>query len=119
MIGRPILYKTTKDFLLRFGLKDIGELPSIEEFEKLAGEMAEQEEIPMPQGSDTTDERVVAANVEEEKDATEPQADGDSGDLDEVMPVDGRISGLDPNYDKPGDDPSADEAAIQEEEKGA
>lgn len=35
VIGRPILYKTTKDFLMRFGLKDIGELPSIEEFEKL------------------------------------------------------------------------------------
>ena len=35
VIGRPILYKTTKDFLLRFGLKDISELPSIEEFEKL------------------------------------------------------------------------------------
>lgn len=35
VIGRPILYKTTKDFLMRFGLKDISELPSIEEFEKL------------------------------------------------------------------------------------
>ena len=35
VIGRPILYKTTKDFLLRFGLKDVSELPSIEEFEKL------------------------------------------------------------------------------------
>ena len=35
VIGRPILYKTTKDFLLRFGLKDLNELPSIEEFEKL------------------------------------------------------------------------------------
>jgi segregation and condensation protein B len=35
VIGRPILYKTTKDFLMRFGLKDLGELPSIEEFEKL------------------------------------------------------------------------------------
>jgi segregation and condensation protein B len=35
VIGRPILYKTTKDFLLRFGLKDISELPSMEEFEKL------------------------------------------------------------------------------------
>jgi segregation and condensation protein B len=47
VIGRPILYKTTKDFLLRFGLKDINELPSIEEFEKMASELAEQEEIPM------------------------------------------------------------------------
>jgi segregation and condensation protein B len=35
VIGRPILYKTTRDFLLRFGLKDLNELPSIEEFEKL------------------------------------------------------------------------------------
>ena len=36
VIGRPILYRTTKDFLLRFGLGDIDELPSMEEFEKLA-----------------------------------------------------------------------------------
>ena len=38
VIGRPILYKTTKEFLLRFGLKDLNELPIIEEFEKMAGE---------------------------------------------------------------------------------
>ena len=37
VVGRPMLYKTTKDFLLRFGLKDLHELPSVEEFEKLAG----------------------------------------------------------------------------------
>jgi len=36
VIGRPILYKTTKEFLLRFGLKDVTELPSMEEFEKIA-----------------------------------------------------------------------------------
>jgi segregation and condensation protein B len=35
VIGRPILYKTTKEFLMRFGLKDVTELPSMEEFEKL------------------------------------------------------------------------------------
>src|SRR5262249_584595 len=39
VIGRPILYKTTKDFLLRFGLKDVSELPSMEEFEKMAGDI--------------------------------------------------------------------------------
>ncbi len=38
VIGRPILYHTSKEFLLRFGLKDLGELPSLEEFEKLAAE---------------------------------------------------------------------------------
>ena len=36
VVGRPILYKTTREFLLRFGLKDVSELPSMEEFEKLA-----------------------------------------------------------------------------------
>jgi segregation and condensation protein B len=36
VIGRPILYKTTKQFLLRFGLNELSELPSMEEFEKLA-----------------------------------------------------------------------------------
>jgi segregation and condensation protein B len=39
VVGRPILYRTTKDFLLRFGLNDLGELPSIEEFEKLMGDI--------------------------------------------------------------------------------
>src|SRR5213082_1227223 len=41
VIGRPILYKTTKEFLLRFGLNDMSELPSMEEFEKLARELFE------------------------------------------------------------------------------
>jgi segregation and condensation protein B len=44
VIGRPILYKTTREFLLRFGLKDLNELPSIEEFEKLAGDIEIGEE---------------------------------------------------------------------------
>ena len=44
VIGRPILYKTTKEFLLRFGLKDVNELPSMEEFEKMLG-AATQEEL--------------------------------------------------------------------------
>jgi segregation and condensation protein B len=45
VVGRPILYKTTKEFLLRFGLKDISELPSMEEFEKMAAiELSEDED---------------------------------------------------------------------------
>ena len=128
VIGRPILYKTTKDFLLRFGLKDTSELPSIEEFEKMAGELAEQEEIPMPdENQDAASERITHENLEEEKHATEPQADGDSDGLepadsnlagDDMPTVDGRMSGLPPREDAPGDDPSADEAAIQNEENG-
>ncbi|HZQ41974.1 MAG TPA: SMC-Scp complex subunit ScpB [Acidobacteriaceae bacterium] len=125
VIGRPILYKTTKDFLVRFGLKDINELPSIEEFEKMAGEFAEagefavQEEIPMPSA-----ER-VARRSEEDASANmhESQADGvpyseenlndetpsavPDGAADEVL-TDGRLSGLPPNYD--AEDVSLDEA---------
>jgi segregation and condensation protein B len=116
VIGRPILYKTTKDFLLRFGLKDINELPSIEEFEKMAGELAEQEEIPMEHHAPETPEE-----VEREKDQTEPQADGDSGATGETVAdeaiVDGRISGLPPNYDTDqlveGEDSPALDAEIQ------
>ena len=36
VVGRPILYRTSKDFLVHFGLKDVGELPSLKEFEDLA-----------------------------------------------------------------------------------
>ncbi|HLJ88688.1 MAG TPA: SMC-Scp complex subunit ScpB [Candidatus Angelobacter sp.] len=43
VVGRPMLYKTTKDFLMRFGLKDLGELPSIEEFEKIAAGQGQAE----------------------------------------------------------------------------
>ena len=35
VIGRPILYKTTREFLLQFGLNDLSELPSLKEFEEL------------------------------------------------------------------------------------
>ena len=36
VIGKPILYKTTREFLVQFGLKDLGELPSLKEFQELA-----------------------------------------------------------------------------------
>ena len=116
VIGRPILYKTTKDFLLRFGLKDIGELPSIEEFEKMAGELAEQEEIPMEHSAPESPEE-----LEQERYALEPQADGDSGETvaDEVI-VDGRISGLPPQYDRaPVDSPEMDAEIQSDAEKEA
>jgi segregation and condensation protein B len=50
VIGRPILYKTTREFLLRFGLKDVSELPSMEEFEKMAASELQEPEIAAPEG---------------------------------------------------------------------
>ncbi len=38
VLGRPILYRTSKEFLIRFGLSDVDELPSLKEFEQLARE---------------------------------------------------------------------------------
>lgn len=36
VVGRPILYRTSRDFLVHFGLKDVGDLPSLREFEEMA-----------------------------------------------------------------------------------
>src|SRR5579885_2815586 len=47
VVGKPILYKTTKEFLVQFGLKDLSELPTLKEFEELARmEVAEPEPAP-------------------------------------------------------------------------
>jgi segregation and condensation protein B len=55
VIGRPILYKTTKEFLMRFGLKDVNELPSMEEFEKLVAESFQEELIPAERTADISE----------------------------------------------------------------
>ena len=58
VLGKPILYKTTKEFLVQFGLKDLAELPSVKEFEELArfattepepAPISAQESAPPPQ----------------------------------------------------------------------
>jgi segregation and condensation protein B len=67
VIGRPILYKTTKEFLLRFGLKDLSELPSMEEFEKMATELAESDQ-----------EAAAIAPGEEELPFTPEEAEADA-----------------------------------------
>ena len=47
VLGRPILYKTTREFLVHFGLKDLSDLPTMEEFEELIkNQAAAEEEIP-------------------------------------------------------------------------
>ncbi|HUL14370.1 MAG TPA: SMC-Scp complex subunit ScpB [Terriglobales bacterium] len=71
VIGRPILYKTSKEFLLRFGLSDLEELPSLKEFEALAREalgtdegFAPSEEALMNEPAETLEE--LPAPEEEE-----------------------------------------------------
>jgi segregation and condensation protein B len=38
VVGRPILYGTSREFLIHFGLKDLSDLPTLEEFAEIAGE---------------------------------------------------------------------------------
>ena len=45
VVGKPILYKTTKEFLIQFGLKDLTELPSLKEFEEIR-RMAFSDDVP-------------------------------------------------------------------------
>ena len=64
VVGRPMLYGTTREFLLHFGLKDLGELPKIEEFAEVLGEEVDVEglkkaidaprpvEVPLAEGGD-------------------------------------------------------------------
>ncbi|HMK30610.1 MAG TPA: SMC-Scp complex subunit ScpB [Terriglobales bacterium] len=64
VIGRPILYKTSKDFLLRFGLKDVSELPSMEEFEKLITSEVQGEMFAVPQSESGVLQPVPASSDE-------------------------------------------------------
>lgn len=65
VVGRPILYKTTKEFLLRFGLKDVNELPSMEEFEKLVAESFQSDLLPAENAAPATGENMQQAPAEQ------------------------------------------------------
>ena len=68
VIGRPILYKTSKEFLLRFGLKDVSELPSMEEFEKLMAQSFQGELLNEP-----GEEKAADISVAESSEPTTPE----------------------------------------------
>lgn len=86
VIGRPMLYKTTRDFLLRFGLKDVNELPSMEEFERMAGELAEQEDLPMESADAIIEEANARGDAEMLREAAEVDAGGeDAGSEEETL----------------------------------
>src|ERR1700687_4935735 len=82
VIGRPILYKTSKELLMRCGLSDFEELPSLKEFEALAREALGSDEGVAP--NETSDESVLDAPPDsaalangaasEDDDAKDPQA---------------------------------------------
>lgn len=79
VIGRPILYRTSKQFLMRFGLSDLDELPSLKEFEQLAASALGDDGIAP---ADPGDESVVSTS--ESAEAAAIQASGETDDLAEL-----------------------------------
>jgi len=77
VIGRPILYKTNKEFLLRFGLKDISELPSMEEFEKLVAESFQSDLMLAETPADKAAAPAQAETEQHPRDNAEPSVDAE------------------------------------------
>ena len=84
VIGRPILYKTTKEFLMRFGLKDVNELPSMEEFEKLVAESFQSDLLPASEESSSAEPQTVEARDSVEASAEPSTTDAGSDETAEV-----------------------------------
>ena len=67
VVGRPILYKTTRSFLMHFGLKNLDELPSMDEFEEIIQlEHGIQAELPLETENETAVEAVAAEKVRDD-----------------------------------------------------
>jgi segregation and condensation protein B len=68
VIGKPIMYKTTKEFLIQFGLSSLKELPTLKEFEELGRLALSDEALPEPPrpaelSGDAVDEQSTAAQA--------------------------------------------------------
>ncbi|HTR48279.1 MAG TPA: SMC-Scp complex subunit ScpB [Verrucomicrobiae bacterium] len=79
VIGRPILYRSSKQFLMRFGLSDLDELPSLKEFEQLA-----QAALGSDSGIAPSEPEDAAAAPAESSAAAAIQASGEDNDLAEL-----------------------------------
>lgn len=78
VIGKPILYKTTKDFLIQFGLKDLSELPSLKEFEEIRRMALSEGDVPAAEPPAAPAETAATETVPPAEIAptqTEPQAE--------------------------------------------
>jgi segregation and condensation protein B len=86
VIGRPILYKTTREFLLRFGLKDVSELPSMEEFEKIAQLEFDEMESTSEGKSTAAENEDLSLEVDEDLDEAIEEAAADAAQETEEAP---------------------------------
>ena len=102
VMGRPILYRTSKEFLMRFGLSDLDELPSLKEFEQLARAALGSDDGIAPVEPDT-----ATPGIEEGGIIAEPTATADSSDT--IAPD---VVIADPIETREVPEPSGDEPAV-------
>jgi segregation and condensation protein B len=79
VIGKPILYKTTKEFLIQFGLKDLSELPSLKEFEEIR-RMALADDETRDQGSGIGDQGAETPAPQEAPSEPAPEVESPAPD---------------------------------------
>jgi segregation and condensation protein B len=82
VIGRPILYRTSKQFMMRFGLSDLDELPSLKEFEQLAQAALDSDAGIAP--TEPEDLGAAAPAAPESAEAAAIRASGETNDLAEL-----------------------------------
>jgi segregation and condensation protein B len=63
VIGKPIMYKTTREFLIQFGLNSLAELPTLKEFEELGRFALDEREQPPTPAAEPTDEKTEEADA--------------------------------------------------------
>ena len=80
VLGKPMMYKTTREFLIQFGLNSISELPTLKEFEELGrlamneSELPSQPELPLGDPHAATESQVAAEAEAVVDAATEPES---------------------------------------------
>jgi segregation and condensation protein B len=89
VVGRPILYRTSRDFLVHFGLKDVGDLPSLREFEEMARQ-ALGSGLLLPE-EPAAGEQPAAVSDEQPKPDSEPKQPTASGESTEHPNEDQKI----------------------------
>lgn len=83
VVGRPILYRTSRDFLVHFGLKDVGDLPSLREFEEMARQaLGSDLLLPEEQAGEVEAPVAVSEGVSADEEVTNAAAEASEGAVD-------------------------------------
>ena len=116
VIGKPMLYRTTKEFLIQFGLKDLSELPSLKEFEELSrGILDEGEEE--GEAEAPAEEQAAAEEAAPHQAAPDEAAEAAESVTPDEAPAAAESAAPDAEPAVPGEDETENEEAPRDESK--